>query len=248
MDPVSDQIRVKLELFEGPLDLLLHLIRTQHIDIAAIPIATITRQYLETIQIMKELDLDIAGEYLVMAATLILIKSRMLLPPSQQGDDEESADVMRDELVRRLKEYEVFKQAGQHLQTLETTRHQFHMRPVNADDTDIHTEWVIDASLVDLLKSLRHILDREQELPQHIVRTKPVSVRMKMTTILETLTRRGSMNFSDLFVECESRQEIIGTFLALLELMRLQAVKARQRRMFGEIRLVAYRPAEDAGV
>ncbi|HPQ39368.1 MAG TPA: segregation/condensation protein A [bacterium] len=247
MDPVSDQLRVKLELFEGPLDLLLHLIRTQHIDIAAIPIAKITRQYLETIRIMKELDLDIAGEYLVMASTLILIKSRMLLPPSSQGDNDESAEVMQAELVRRLKEYEVFKEAGQHLHHLEQERQLVCARPTDEIETDVHTEWVIEASLVDLLKSLRDILDRKQDLPHHVVRSKPVSVRSRMSAILKILSERGSVIFRDLFSECDSRQDIIGTFLAVLELMRLQAIRARQRKMFGDIRLVAYRPDEVAG-
>jgi len=240
MEPVSDQIRVKLELFEGPLDLLLHLIRTQHIDIAAIPIAAITSQYLETIQIMKKLDLDIAGEYLVMAATLILIKSRMLLPPSQQEDADETADEMREALIQRLKEYEVFKEAGQYLDQLEKDRRKFHIRPLREEDEDTRTEWVIDATFIDLLKSLGDVLNRRKDLPHHIVRPKPVSVRTKMTTILQILSEKGSMNFRDLFESCHSRQEIIGTFLAVLELMRLQAVRARQRKMFGEIRLVAF--------
>ncbi|MBN1297629.1 segregation/condensation protein A [bacterium] len=238
MESASDLVRVKLELFEGPLDLLLHLIRMQHIDIAAIPIAHITQQYLDTIRLMKELDLDIAGEYLVMAATLILIKSRMLLPPSSVLNEEESPESMKEELIRRLNEYQVFKEAGHHLEKLESDHSRFYPRPVGMTEEETHTQWVIDASLGDLLAALQDICRKHSDLPQHLVKPKPVSIRVRMAAIMQILVSRHTMVFRELFTDCSSRKDVIGTFLALLELIRLHQVTARQRTAFGDIRIV----------
>ena len=242
MNLIKEHIRVKLELFEGPLDLLLHLIKTQHIDIAAIPIARITEQYLETIELMKTLDLDIAGEYLVMAATLMLIKSRMLLPPTPGSDEEESAEDMREELVRRLKEYETFKQAGTHLELLEKERELVYTRDLDDSDEEPLTEWVIEASVVALINALGSIMDRHKEMPVHLVRPNPVSVRKKMSMILQRLNADGPLLFTELFNHCRFKQDVIGTFLAILELMKMQALQARQKSNFSEIRLVLTGP------
>lgn len=238
MNRSDDYIRVKLELFEGPLDLLLHLIRAQQIDISAISIARITDQYLETIELMKELDLDVAGDFLVMAATLILIKSRMLLPPSEDSTEEYDAENPRDELIRRLKQYEMFKEASMHLEQLESERRLLHSRPVCPDESAEIKDWIIDASLVDLFAALKDIIERRKEAIAHIVKPNPVSVRQKMTWILEKLRTHGTMLFSEVFDDLASRRDVIAAFLAILELVRTRIIRARQKCLMGDIRLV----------
>lgn len=246
MELVRDQIRVKLELFEGPLDLLLHLIRTQHIDIAAIPIAHITEQYLKAIEMMQKLDLDIAGEYLVMAATLMLIKSRMLLPPAPGSQEDESAEDLREELIRRLQEYETYKQAGTHLEHAGQERSHLFSRSPDLREDIPDTEWVIEASVIDLLKALDGLMERNKELPEHLVRPNPVSVRQRMSQILMRLQETKSILFEELYMECRYRHEVIGLFLAVLELMKMHSVKVRQKQNFGEIRLFAVDSRKDS--
>lgn len=236
----SEPVRVKLELFEGPLDLLLYLIKGNQIDISAVNISEITDQYLETIELMNELDLDIAGEYLVMAATLLLIKSRMLLPPKEGGLDEDECENPRDELIRRLREYEIFKKAGQQLAQFETQRSNLFSRP-DFNENETETEWIFEASVVDLLKALKMIIESQKDAPPHIIRSNPVSVRQKMTEILERLNTLGAVRFSELFDGIATRQSIIAVFLAILELVRIRAIRARQKVFTGEIRLIAAR-------
>lgn len=237
-----DSVRVKLDLFEGPLDLLLHLIQNNHIDISAISLAKITDQYLETIQLMKELDLDIAGEYLVTAATLVLIKSRTLLPPAGFPAENDDINDSQEELIRRLKEYEIFKKAGNQLGVLEVDRSQQHPRPVSNDKEKPETEWIIDVSMIDLLTAIKDIMERRKEVLLHVVKTNPVSIRQKMTWILSQLHEDGPVLLSKLFDTVESRQEMIAIFLAILELVRIQSVRARQKTFLGDIRLVLNQP------
>lgn len=239
-----DSVRVKLDLFEGPLDLLLHLIRSNQIDISAVSLAHITDQYLDTIEFMKELDLDIAGEYLVTAATLLLIKSRTLLPPPDTTGEQDDADDPKEELIRRLKEYELFKKAGYHLGVFETGRSRQHARPED-DMQKPETEWIIDASLIDLLTAMKDIMERRKEVLLHVVKTSPVSVRQKMTWILDRLNRDGPVLLSGLFETVVSRQEMIAIFLAILELIRIQTIRARQKTFMGDIRLVLNRSGEN---
>ncbi len=238
MNHSDDYIRVKLELFEGPLDLLLHLIRSQQIDISAVSITQITDQYLSTIELMKELDLDVAGEFLVMAATLILIKSRMLLPPSDSENDDLQDEDPRDELIRRLKEYELFKAASLRLEELESEQSLLHSRPQSLAEQITEKEFVIDASLFDLLNALKDIVQRRKEVIAHIVKPNPVSVRHKMSRILELIMERGVLLFSEVFDDSSTRQDVIATFLAVLELVRTQMIRARQKGMMTDIRLV----------
>jgi segregation and condensation protein A len=244
MYPYSDSVRIKLELFEGPLDLLLHLIRGNQIDISAINISEITDQYLEAIELMKNLDLDIAGEYLVMAATLLLIKSRMLLPPKEGIIDESDDDDPRAVLIQRLREYELFKQASHKLEQFESSRSQLFSRPIS-NDHQTEKEWVIDVSIVDLLKALQDVIKKRKDTLPHVIRSSPVSVRQTMTEILERLKTRGPQLFSELFDDIATRQAIIAVFLAVLELVRIRAVRARQRVFMGPIRLVAARHGEN---
>jgi len=238
MNLLTEHIRVKLELFEGPLDLLLHLINTQHIDIASIPIAQITNQYLETIELMKELDLNVAGEYLVMAATLILIKSRLLLPPAR-NPEEESAEEMKEKLIQRLKKYELFKKAGNHLEKLEEDRKKYLSRPDSKENTKTVTNWVIEASVIDLFNAFKDVIERNKDRPVHLIKPNPVSIRKKMSEVIQKLNTSGMLLFTDLFADCRYRRDIIGIFLAILELVRLGAIRAGQRSVFSEIRLTA---------
>ncbi|MGB3976123.1 MAG: segregation/condensation protein A [bacterium] len=242
IDFLKESVRVKLDLFEGPLDLLLHLIQNNHIDISAISLAQITDQYLETIQLMKELDLDIAGEYLVTAATLVLIKSKTLLPPSGSALEMDDINDSQEELIRRLKEYEIFKKAGVQLGIMEDDRSHQHSRPAQDEKETFETEWVIDVSMIDLLTAIKNIMERRKEVFLHIVKAGPVSIRQKMSWILNLLNEDGPVLLSRLFDTVESRQEMIAVFLAILELVRIQTIRARQKIFLGDIRLVLNRP------
>ncbi|MBN1550417.1 segregation/condensation protein A, partial [bacterium] len=229
---------VRLELFEGPLDLLLHLIQTQHIDISSISIVTITDQYLETIEMMQELDLDIAGDYLVMAATLILLKSRTLLPPEEGGDPVFDDNGDPTELfIERLKQYQAFQQAGSYFQECHDYHSRHYQRGSATEIEGFHTEWTIEATLVDLLRALRDVVLRKPAEDIHIIKPSPVTVREKMTEIVNLLNTEGSILISKLFNQCKDRQEMIVLFLGILELIRMRIIHARQRKLFGDIRI-----------
>ena len=243
----QETVRVSLELFEGPLDLLLHLIQTQHIDIAAVSISQITDQYLKAIELMQEMDLDIAGEYLVMAATLILIKSKSLLPSIHDEFELSSSETDPKEiLIERLKRYQLFREAGKHLEHLNQQQSNFLHRGRIQGESDENTEWVLEVTLVDLLKALRNIVKRNFDGQPHIVVPQTVTIRDKMAHILKTLNRIHSILLSQLFLDCTSKQEAIVIFLAILELIRIHSIQARQRELFGDIRLVL-RVNETAG-
>ncbi len=234
----DETIRVSLDLFEGPLDLLLHLIQEQHIEIAAIPIASITAQYLEAVEIMQEMNLDIAGEYLVMAASLILIKSRWLLPPSGDSADEmENGQDPREELIERLKHYQLFREAGQFLGDLNEEQRDKYRRIPREGEQETQKDWVVNATVVDLLRALQEVFDRIADDPVHIVSPNPISVREKMTDLMKLLESEGSVLISRLFKTCSSKQEAIAMFLAVLELTRMQVIQARQRKLYGDIRV-----------
>jgi len=234
----ADSVRVSLDLFEGPLDLLLHLIQVQQIDITDISISDITSDYLKTLEMMREMDLDIAGEYLVMAATLILIKSRLLLPPAPYDDQDglESEDP-REMLIERLKQYQTFREAGRHLQSRNDIQRQHLPRGSMREDSEQHTEWIIDATLIDLLKALKDIVRKHADDSPHLVIPNPISVREKMIHLVKRLTTESSILLSELFHDAGSKQEAIVIFLAILELIRIRTIQARQRKMFGDIRL-----------
>ncbi len=231
--------KVKLDIFEGPLDLLLYLIKKSEFDIFDIPIAVITEQYLEYIKLMKELNLDVAGEFLVMAATLMQIKSKMLLPSGGEGEDEEEQEDPRAELVRRLLEYQQYKEAASQLQEGELLERDVFARKFTPEELreQIVTETMIEASTYDLVEAFRRILKEvPEDLVQEITLDK-LSVAEKIHQLLDMLTAAKSLTFQSLFTPVSSKSEIIITFLAILELMRLRLIRAYQGKSFGTIRI-----------
>ncbi len=226
---------IKIPVFEGPLDLLLHLIRENKIDIYDIPIALITHQYLQYIKMMKELNLEIAGEFLVMAATLIYIKSRMLLPPDEEAPSEEQEDP-RLELVQRLLEYQRFKEAALSLKEREEEWMKVFRREPISDEADAGL-YLFDISLFDLLSAFKKILDTAS--PEIVSITKEtLTVKDKMSLIMEILEGQEAVRFEELFKENITRIQLIITFVALLELIRLGLVRAYQEREFGNIWII----------
>jgi segregation and condensation protein A len=223
---------VKVDIFEGPLDLLLHLIKQNQLDIYDIPIALVTEQYLEYIRIMKALDLTIAGEFLVMAATLMYIKSRMLLPAPIEEVEEEEEDP-RAELVQRLVEYKRFKEAALHLSHQALLGRDVFIRPLQEIEAE---EGEIEADLFHLIDALRTLL-RDQKVDNfHEVTVERITLREKIRELYERLQgAREAVPFSDLFAPLASRVELIVTFLALLELIRSGMVRAYQRDAFGPL-------------
>lgn len=236
---VPSSYRVRLDLFEGPLDLLLHLIKKNEVDVADIPIARITEQYLSYLDLMHELNLEVAGEFLVMAATLTLIKSRMLLPASE-ADEEEEADP-RSNLVRQLLEYQRFREAARALEERPRLYRDVFPRPAGADDVDPQAEPGpprVRASLWDLLEAFRAVLNRARPDSMRVVETEEVTLRHCLDRILRILSVARSTTFDSLFDDGASRARILVTFLALLELVKLGAVAAVQEETFGPIMVV----------
>jgi len=236
---VSDSYNIKIPAFEGPLDLLLHLIKENKMDIYDIPIAEITGQYLQYIEMMKELDLDLAGDFLVMAATLIHIKSRMLLPVDEEAPADEQEDP-RLELVQRLLEYQAFKEASFTLREKEEEwMNVFHREPLK-EDAEAETEpaepelYLFDVNLFDLLGAFKKILDTAPPELVQITRA-ALTVKDKISLIVDLLENNETVRFEDLFKEDRSRPQLIVTFVALLELIRLGLARAYQEKDFGNI-------------
>ena len=236
---------VQLEIFEGPLDLLLHLIKKNEVSITDIPIATITEQYLATLELMQNLSLDVAGEFLVMAATLIHIKSRMLLPAGDdEGDEDEGVDP-HDELVRRLLEYQRYKEAAAELEQRDVlTRDVFVRSPTPTEE--VGPRGFREVSVFELLGALKRIMDRLPKETVHEVALDKITVREKMTLLLETLRAQGSVFFESLFVEVKSRVEVVVTFLAMLELVKVRAIRIFQEEMAGPIMIEAAARMDEA--
>jgi len=227
--------RITAGEFEGPLDLLLHLVRINKVEIADIPILAITEQYNQYLELMRELNLEIAGEYLVMAATLIHIKSRMLLPPDPEAAQEEGEEDPRADLARQLLEYQRFKQAAETLQAIDSSRQLIWTR----DDMieDFVGEETLTADLFDLLKAFREVLSRLDESDRLQLKRDNVSVAEKIAWLTELLERRSSFELKQLLLDLPTKLDRIAAFLALLEMMRLQLVVAYQRKALGEIRV-----------
>jgi segregation and condensation protein A len=227
-----DALEVFLDAFEGPLDLLLYLIRRQNLDILDIPIAEITRQYMAYIELLDEMQFELAAEYLVMAAILAEIKSRMLLPrPSTESGEEEDP---RAELVRRLQEYERFKQAAEDLENLPRAERDFAVVEAWVEDRKV-ISIPPEIDLKDMLLALRDVLNRAELFSHHQVRNEPLSVRERMGIIIERLRGRPYLEFQDFFTLEEGRMGVIVTFLALMELLREHLVDMVQNRPFGLI-------------
>jgi segregation and condensation protein A len=230
-------LEVFLEAFEGPLDLLLYLIRRQNINILDIPMLEITRQYVRYIELMNEMQFELAGEYLLMAATLAEIKSRMLLPRSQETEEEEEEDP-RAELVRRLLEYERYKQAAEDIDSLE--RLERDVVPAQADSGEMpRITKLPDLTLKELLLVFQEVLQRSEMFAHHHVQREPLSVRERMSQVLVNLERERYRDFSELFDPAEGRIGVTVTFLAILELVKESLVDIIQAEPFGPIHVRA---------
>ena len=229
--------QVRIENFEGPLDLLLHLIKKNEINIYDIPIAMIAQQYLSYIEAMKDLNLTVAGEFLVMAATLLQIKSKMLLPVEESAEDDEEGPDPREELVRRLLEYKTFKEAARQLDTQERMWREIYSRPITpSEDVAQSDETLLDnIGLFDLVDALQEILNRNPGKKLLEIIPDNLTVRDRMNVLLEALEGQESIGFEALFEPSCHRLVIIVTFLALLELIRLRTVRVYQAENFGPI-------------
>jgi len=236
MEQVELPYQIRIEQFEGPLDLLLHLIKKNEINIYDIPIALITRQYLDYLSVMKSLNLGVAGEFLVMAATLVQIKSRMLLPADEAETDEDDGPDPREELVRRLLEYRQFKEAARELDGQERLWREIFSRQQPPSSTVQSDEPVLEeATLFDLVDALQGILARTPSHRLLEIVPENLTVRDRMTVILELLDANESITFLSMFEGQSHRLLVIVTFLALLELIRIKVVRVFQGEMFGPI-------------
>ncbi|MFZ5802994.1 MAG: segregation and condensation protein A [Candidatus Omnitrophota bacterium] len=232
-------LHVKITSYDGPLDLLLDLIKNNEMDIYDIRISEITDQYLAYLAKMKQLDLEIAGEFIVMAATLLYIKSKMLLPPEPEEGEEEGGDP-RSELVRKLLEYQAFKEAARELGMLETERGKvftrqisdYYLASLDPSEAGIDT---FSANLYDLLSAFQGVLTRSGRKNLHEVFEEIISIEEKMAEIQALLIEKGKLAFFSLFNEDWTRNELIATFLALLEIVRTKFARVRQEKQFGEI-------------
>ena len=228
---------IRLDMFEGPLDLLLHLIHKNELDITNIPIALITEQYLEYLKLMKVLNLDIAGEYLLMASTLLYIKSKTLLPTSSEEEVEEGEDP-RAELIRRLLEYQKYKEAAAELEKRPLLDRDVFIRSTSMEIEDTGEEERVEVTLFELAEAFRKILERVKAEAFHEVILDRLSVEEKVQEILSLLQReKRSMAFYLLFPEQASRRVIIVTFLAILELVKMKLIRIFQGAPFETIRL-----------
>jgi segregation and condensation protein A len=232
-------LEVFLEAFEGPLDLLLYLIRRQNIDILDIPIVEITRQYVEYIDLMTDMQFELAGEYLLMAATLAEIKSRMLLPRSDLDGEDEEADP-RAELVRRLMEYERFKKAAADLDSLERLERDNLVAGADASEMPRITK-LPDITLKELLFVFHDVLLRSEMFAHHHVQREPLSVRERMSQVLLALEGNQYADFARLFDPTEGRIGVVVTFLAILELVKESLIDIVQAEPFGPIHVRAAR-------
>ena len=229
-------LQVFLEAFEGPLDLLLYLIRRQNIDVLDIPVAEITKQYVQYIEMMNELQLELAGEYLLMAAMLAEIKSRMLLP-RPQVEEEEEADP-RAELVRRLQEYERFKKAAEDLGDLPRLERDVFVATADAPERKVVTQ-LPDATLKELLLAFHDVLQRVEMFSNLHLQREPLSVRQRMSEILARLKANAFTDFTDLFDAEEGRMGVAVTFIAILELLRESVIDVVQSEQFAPLHVRA---------
>ena len=238
---------VKLANFEGPLDLLLYLIKNSQVSIYDIPIALITDQYLDYLDLMQELDLDVAGEFLVMASTLIHIKSRLLVPRLETATDTDVEEDPRDALVRRLLEHQKFKAAAELLHEREIVRSaQWPRADSRVEDIAGEPfERELEVDLFSLLQAFQSVIARSRERPTMMFPAEVVPVEIRIEQLLERLSEKEACAFEDLFVDASSRRDLITTFLALLEMIRLKLIRVFQGDTFGPIRVYKrVRPAD----
>ncbi len=228
-----------LDIFEGPLDLLLHLIKEQKMDIYDIPVADITKQYLEYLDLLSELNLEMVGEYLVMAAELARIKSKTLLPDPETEEDALAAagEDPRAELIRRLLEYKRYKEAAFELRQKEYDQQQLFPRNGELELEDTEQEVLVEANVFDLLTAFQKVIKEKSFKKNYEIKITTLSVSDQISGILEVLNASESVAFNSLFTELNTKQEIIVTFLAILELMRMQLIRCQQVKQFDAIRI-----------
>jgi segregation and condensation protein A len=237
-ESILEAYPVKVENFEGPLDLLLHLIKKNEVNVYDIPIALITQQYLDYIDLMKELNLDVAGEFLVMAATLIHIKSRLLLPrpdPSQEDPDEDP----REALIRRLLEHQKFKAAAELLHERETLRSAQWTRadaPI-AQIAGEAPEPELEVDLFSLISAFRAVVERAKQRPKMYLPGEQLAIEDRIEQLLARLSETEACGFDDLFADMRSRAGMIVTFLAILEMIRLKLIRVFQAGGMGDLRV-----------
>jgi segregation and condensation protein A len=244
----SDSPQIHLPEFDGPLDLLLYLIRRDKVDIQDLPIAPITHRYMEYLDLMQELNLDVAGEFMVMAATLIHIKSKLLVPvdPTESQGAEEVED-LREQLMQRLLEFQRYKEAAGILHQKREIRAATWTRPeTSVPQFDDGGEEMLEAGLFDLISAFKEMLERRKTLLSHEVADEGKSIDQRMDELMELIREGESVEFVEVFATQQTKGDMIVTFLALLELIRLKRVKVYQRGVFGSIRV--FRPVgPDAG-
>ena len=236
---MTDPLNIKLPAYEGPLDLLLDLIQKNEMDIRDIQVSVIAQQYLDYLHQMRDLNLEIAGDFLVMAATLLYIKSKMLLPVDEEEKEEEGPDP-RAVLIEKLLEYQAFKQAAQELGVLETERGKvfarqisdYYLEELDPEDAGIDT---FSANLYDLMQAFHQVLTKASREIVHEVFEEAVSIEEKMEEIKARLNTEGKFSFLSLFPKPWTRNELIATFLAMLEITRMKLARVFQDQIFGEI-------------
>ena len=232
--------KCKLKIFEGPLDLLLHLLKEQKMDICDIPIAEITKQYLQYLEMMQEMNLELVGEYLVMAAELTRIKSKTLLPTPETNEEGDfgGGEDPRSELMRRLREYQRYRDAAFELRMKEHDRQQVFSRGGEIEiEEDSENSELMDATVFDLFTAYQKILDAKSFEKDYEIEITEMSVTDRMQYILDILNSSDSVTFESFFTVLNSKQEIIVTFLGILELMRLKLMRVQQSQHFETIRI-----------
>ena len=227
--------KINLEIFEGPLDLLLYLIKKSHLDIQDIPISQVTEQYLQYLELMKLLDLDVAGEFLVMAATLMHIKSKMLLPADETEDEDQPEEDPRQELVKKLLEYRKYKEVAGFLEVKETEQSAVFKRINIESEIEPEEEVFFETSVFDLISAFSKAL---KDVPKDIFREiieDEFTVEGKIHDLLHMLVSERSISLNSLFKSSKNKFEVIASFLAILELIRQKEVVAAQKGLFGEV-------------
>ncbi|MBT8116553.1 MAG: segregation/condensation protein A [Gammaproteobacteria bacterium] len=237
-----DALKVFLEAFQGPLDLLLYLIRKHNLDITDIPVADITRQYVEYIELMQDMQLELAGEYLVMSATLAEIKSRMLLP--RPAGDEEDEDDPRAELIRRLQEYERYKQAAEDIDTLPRLGRDVFQAGAEAPDQKV-VQLPPEVELQDLIAAFQDVMKRASMYAHHHVQLEALSVRERMSIVLSKISSGRFTPFTELFTVEEGRMGVVVTFLAILELVKESLLDLTQSEPYAPIHVKAAAGSQD---
>ncbi len=230
---------LRLDIFEGPLDLLLHLVREHKLDIENIPIAKITEQFLAYLDVMQALNLDVAGEFLVMAATLLHIKSKSLLPRHEAGGEEqEDPEIMARELSRRLVEYERFKEAAARLGDRPVLGRDVFVRDFPGEELPEEEIVITELSMADLITAFKEVLSRMPAAGAHEVFVERITIADAISYLLDRIREEGSIKFESVVSHCGTRNEVISFFLAILELVRLKTVRVYQVTPMGMISIV----------